>query len=107
MITNMPRKFLLDENSQLRTSAKMPYNTINLRELLAEKGMRKTGVDDWQVLELARHNGYTIVTLDRNMVAKACTMNQDVVYVRNGKDKSKKMVLIMGSMTLPFKFVDG
>ena len=105
MINNMPRKFLLDENIQLRSRAKLPYNTINLRDLLAEKGMR-TGIDDWQVLELARNNGYTIVTLDRNMVAKACSMNQDVIYSRNGKNNSKKMFLIMGSLTMPFKFAD-
>ena len=105
MINNMPRKFLLDENTQLRSRAKLPYNTINLRDLLAEKGMR-TGIDDWQVLELARNNGYTIVTLDRNMVAKACSMNQDVIYSRNGKNNSKKMFLIMGSLTMPFKFAD-
>ncbi len=105
MINNMPRKFLLDENTQLRSRAKLPYNTINLRDLLAEKGMR-TGIDDWQVLELARNNGYTIVTLDRNMVAKACSMNQDVIYARNGKNNSKKMFLIMGSLTMPFKFTD-
>ncbi len=106
MINNIPRKFLLDENIQLRSMAKLPYNTINLRDLLAEKGMKKTGVDDWQVLELARNNGYTIVTLDRNMVAKACSMNQDVIYSRNGKNNSKKMFLIMGSLTMPFKFAD-
>ena len=105
MINNVPRKFLLDENTQLRSRAKLPYNTINLRDLLAGKGMR-TGIDDWQVLELARNNGYTIVTLDRNMVAKACSMNQDVIYARNGKNNSKKMFLIMGSMTMPFKFAD-
>jgi predicted nuclease of predicted toxin-antitoxin system len=105
MINNVPRKFLLDENTQLRSRAKLPYNTINLRDLLAEKGMR-IGIDDWQVLELARNNGYTIVTLDRNMVAKACSMNQDVIYARNGKNNSKKMFLIMGSLTMQFKFSD-
>ena len=76
-------KFLLDENITVLDEF-LPENVINVRELYYQKGLRQYGIEDVDLLNLAKVNGYIVITKDSGMVLRANRRNLDIVFVDGG-----------------------
>lgn len=85
-------KFVLDENITILDQY-LPDNVINVRELYYRNGLRQFGIEDRDLLKLARTLNYVVITKDTGMVIRASYTQQDIVFV-DGPHYGKKWYLI-------------
>jgi len=90
------KKFVFDEGLTRHKKYNFPKGCMNVTTLAIQDGHitnNGMGLEDADVLFIAKKHGYVVITRDKGFILMALTRNEDIVY----RDTFSKLHFIKGS----------